>query len=183
MRCTCNRQARSWLWRCSMLVRTTRPLRLHTAVCENPMRERSRSEHGTMRSSPGMKTKSTAAAGTRRTCHALDALAVPRGRSVLADSLIAIAIFFLVTGCGTVLPQAQQKNSIVMQEVMERKDRIILVSGKDLVPEHPSLLLLHGATDDPSEMLTIAGQWAATYNVFLYSYNFHHSLERLASDL
>jgi hypothetical protein len=58
-----------------------------------------------------------------------------------------------------------------------------LLSGEGVTPDQPTLLLLHGATDDPSEMLAIAKQWAETHNVFLYSYNFHHSIEKLASDL
>ena len=70
-----------------------------------------------------------------------------------------------------------------MQAVMAREDRIVLLSGERLRPNCPTLLLLHGATDDPSEMLTIAGQWAESKNVFLYSYNYHEPVEKLASDL
>jgi hypothetical protein len=130
-----------------------------------------------------MKTKSTAGKVARWTRNGLHVPAAPRQRTLLATFLLSGVVLFLPTGCSTVWPHGEQAQSDVMKAVMEREDRIILLSGETLVPERPVLLLLHGATDDPSEMLAIAGQWARAYNVFLYSYNFHHSIERLASDL
>jgi hypothetical protein len=129
-----------------------------------------------------MKRESTAKKGARRTCSALGRLAAACQRPLVATFLLSV-VFFLPTGCGTLVPRGEQAQSDVMKAVMERNDRIILLSGETLAPDRPVLLLLHGATDDPSEMLAIAGQWAKAYNVFLYSYNFHHSIERLASDL
>jgi hypothetical protein len=129
-----------------------------------------------------MNTNSTTTKSARRTCIALGVPAALRQRPSLATFLLS-AVFLLPTGCGTLLPQGGQAQSDVMKAVMERNDRIILLSGETLAPDRPVLLLLHGATDDPSEMLAIAGQWAKAHNVFLYSYNFHHAIERLASDL
>jgi hypothetical protein len=104
-------------------------------------------------------------------------------RARVAAFIIGILTVFVLTGCRT-LPQNEARGTpAMMEQVMERKNRIVLLSGESLAPDQPTLLLLHGATDDPSEMLAIAGRWAETHNVFLYSYNFHHPIERLARDL
>jgi len=64
---------------------------------------------------------------------------------------------------------------------MARKDRIICLSP-DSDRGKPVLLLLHGATDDPTEMMDIARQWRGKYDVFLYSYNFHQRVEKVGRD-
>jgi hypothetical protein len=69
-----------------------------------------------------------------------------------------------------------------MAEVMARKDRIVMVSAKELQPDKPTLMLFHGATDDPSEMMDIGQEWSGSYNVLLYSYNFHSSIGKIARD-
>jgi hypothetical protein len=104
-------------------------------------------------------------------------------RTRVAAFIMAILAVFVLTGCRTVPQSGAGETPAMMEQVMERKNRIVLLSGENLVPDQPTLLLLHGATDDPSEMLAIADQWAETHNVFLYSYNFHQSIERLARDL
>ena len=71
----------------------------------------------------------------------------------------------------------------VMQQVMARKDKIIWLSARDFQRNKPVLLLLHGATDDPTEMLEIYKEWRGKYNVCLYSYNFHRSIKKVAADL
>src|SRR5215475_11475692 len=66
-------------------------------------------------------------------------------------------------------------------EIMERNDRLVQLS--DPACQKPLLLLIHGATDDPTEMMAIAREWKDDYNVFLYSYNYHKSVEKIAADL
>ena len=91
----------------------------------------------------------------------------------------------VLTGCAT-FPASPcidlQRKPDVIQEVMGRKNKIVLLSSQELRHDQPILLLLHGATDDPTEMMGIANEWAATHNVLLYSYNFHQPLEKVASD-
>jgi hypothetical protein len=71
----------------------------------------------------------------------------------------------------------------IMRQVMERKDKIVHLSSGELCRDKPVLLLLHGATDDPTEMMKIFTRWRGQYNVFLYSYNYHHPVKKVASDL
>src|ERR1700722_14845258 len=71
----------------------------------------------------------------------------------------------------------------VMQQVMAQKDKIIWLSSQEIRRDKPVLLLLHGATDDPTEMLEIYKEWRWKYNVCLYSYNFHRSIKKVAADL
>ncbi|MGZ5508321.1 MAG: hypothetical protein ACXWKH_18265 [Limisphaerales bacterium] len=70
----------------------------------------------------------------------------------------------------------------LMQQVMERKDKIIQLSSPELDGDKPILLLLHGATDDPTEMMNIVREWRGKYNVFLYSYNYHNRAQKSAED-
>jgi hypothetical protein len=63
---------------------------------------------------------------------------------------------------------------------MERKGNLVQLSG-DSENTKPMLVLLHGATDDPSEMMEIASKWKNEYAVFLFSYNYHEPVTRLAS--
>jgi hypothetical protein len=69
------------------------------------------------------------------------------------------------------------------REIKRQPNKIFLLTSHDLVPGKPTVLLLHGATDKPGEMFNIAGLWAHTHNVLLYSYNFHESLGKVAGDL
>lgn len=66
---------------------------------------------------------------------------------------------------------------------MARNDKIVYLTSPELDREKPILLLLHGATDDPSEMLDIAEECRNQYNVLLYSYDFHKSAKKVALDL
>jgi pimeloyl-ACP methyl ester carboxylesterase len=67
-----------------------------------------------------------------------------------------------------------------LKEIMGRNDRLVQLSEPDC--RKPPLILLHGATDDPTEMMAIAREWKTAYNVFLYSYNYHKRVERVAAD-
>ncbi len=64
---------------------------------------------------------------------------------------------------------------------MERKGNIVQLSS-DAPHTKPVLVLLHGATADPSEMMEIARLWKKEYDVFLFSYNYHEPVEKVASD-
>jgi hypothetical protein len=91
-----------------------------------------------------------------------------------------------VSGCSTVPANtlgSTAEDQFIMHQVMERKDKIVLVSSLDLDPKKPFLLLLHGATADPSEMLDIVSGWKHKYNIFLYSYNFHQPIKVVATHL
>jgi pimeloyl-ACP methyl ester carboxylesterase len=68
-----------------------------------------------------------------------------------------------------------------LKEIMARNDRLVQLSDPDC--QKPPLILLHGATDDPTEMIAIAREWRTEYNVFLYSYNFHGRIEKVAAHL
>ena len=67
-----------------------------------------------------------------------------------------------------------------LTEIMQRHDRLVQLSDPNC--QKPPLLLLHGATDDPTEMMAIAREWKDDYNVFLYSYNYHKRVEKVAAD-
>jgi hypothetical protein len=98
--------------------------------------------------------------------------------------LIAVVAGALLNGCTTVPGNPlllTEGHGNLMKEVMERKDKIISLSPLD--PDKPALLLLHGATDDPTEMMDIVREWRGQYNVFLYSYNYHNRVEKAAADL
>ncbi len=100
--------------------------------------------------------------------------------------VLALALWVLLTGCSTVpmnnLPLTTG-NANTMKEVMGRNDRIILLSGCEVDRDKPILLLLHGATDDPTEMMEIVREWREKYNVLLFSYNHHRHIRKLASHL
>jgi pimeloyl-ACP methyl ester carboxylesterase len=63
---------------------------------------------------------------------------------------------------------------------MERNDQFVQLSDPNC--QKPPLFLIHGATDDPTEMVAIAREWKNDYNVFLYSYNYHKRVEKIAAD-
>jgi hypothetical protein len=71
----------------------------------------------------------------------------------------------------------------IMRQVMERKDKIVHLSSGEIRRDKPVLLLLHGATDDPTEMMKIFTEWRGQYNVFLYSYNYHQPIKKVALHL
>ncbi|HEY3861702.1 MAG TPA: hypothetical protein VGO59_07430 [Verrucomicrobiae bacterium] len=68
-----------------------------------------------------------------------------------------------------------------LRQVMARQDKIIRLSPAPA--GRPILLLLHGATDDPTEMMSIARAWRNNYDVYLYSYNYHHRVKKAGLDL
>jgi hypothetical protein len=91
----------------------------------------------------------------------------------------------LVSGCAQlpVKPSVTGKvDSAVVKEIMERKDRIVQMSSQEADGNKPALLLLHGATDDPTEMMDIVQEWRGKYNVFLYAYNYHGRVQKVALD-
>src|SRR5690242_13154229 len=96
--------------------------------------------------------------------------------------LIVIAGVIL-SGCTTV-PRGKVDTSAIREpkkkEVMERKGNLVQLS-EHAENTRPVLVLLHGATDDPSEMLEIARQWKEEYSVFLFSYNYHEPIKMVAS--
>ena len=90
----------------------------------------------------------------------------------------------IVSGCTTIsrtrldtLAAAEPKN----KEVMERKGKLVQLSDDTEKNTRPVLVLLHGATDNPSEMMEIARQWKKEYAVFLFSYNYHVPVRKVAS--
>lgn len=97
-------------------------------------------------------------------------------------------LIFLVTvfgGCATA-PVRELVGSDgtheVLKELMGQNNKIVhLPSGT--TENKPALLLLHGATDDPTEMMDIIREYKNTYDVFLYSYNFHMRVEKVGAAL
>jgi pimeloyl-ACP methyl ester carboxylesterase len=102
-------------------------------------------------------------------------------RTLMRMSFIAIAAGVAL---GSVLAPTgfaednSQKNKL--GEIMQRNDRFIQLSEPNC--QKPPLLLIHGATDDPTEMVAIAREWKNDYNVFLYSYNYHKRVEKIGAD-
>jgi hypothetical protein len=89
----------------------------------------------------------------------------------------------ILSGCTTVTRGKFEASAILepkKKEVMERKGQIVQLSG-DSETTRPVLILLHGATADPSEMLEIARQWKKEYDVYLFSYNYHEPIGKVAS--
>jgi hypothetical protein len=99
--------------------------------------------------------------------------------------IFILTVAGLVTGC-TQLPVnplvTAKGDSAVIKEIMERKDRIVQMSSQEADGNKPVLLLLHGATDDPTEMMDIVREWRGKYNVFLYAYNYHGRVQKVALD-
>src|SRR5262245_59778166 len=96
--------------------------------------------------------------------------------------LIVIAGVIL-SGCTTVSKgkfDAFASQEPKIKEVMERKGNLVQLS-EDSGNTRPVLVLLHGATPDPSEMLEIARQWRKEYAIFLFSYNYHEPVRTVAS--
>jgi len=119
--------------------------------------------------------------------HRVPGISSQKPSTLLKTVLIAITAAFL-SGCSTTtaptnLLLLNEGRGDLMQQVMERKGKIIQLSSRELDGNKPVLLLLHGATDDPTEMMEIVRQWRGKYNVFLYSYNYHKRAQKSAEDL
>jgi len=95
----------------------------------------------------------------------------------------------LLCGCSslsTTTPLFTDANPAVLREVLECKNRIVQFSPPATHATNvtrPNLLVLHGATEDPTEMMEIVRRWNGKYEVFLYSFNYHQPVEKLAADL
>ena len=100
--------------------------------------------------------------------------------------LLSAIIGLLICGCAVTpankLLLDRGENSI-SDAVMVRKGAIVHLTPGNVDPEKPTLLLLHGATDDPTEMLDVFEECGGEYNVFLYSYDFHKPCKKVARDL
>jgi hypothetical protein len=110
----------------------------------------------------------------------------PKTMGLEKVALAALAGGVLLAGCSVVpvnslLPSEDPNGA--MKEIMERQDRIIHLSNEKTAAGKPVVLLLHGATDDPTEMTDIVRECRGSYDVFLYCYNFHHRVERVGADL
>src|SRR5882724_2682715 len=103
-------------------------------------------------------------------------------RTLMRMSFIALAVGVAL---GSALaPAGLAENSAAkskLGEIMERHDRLVQLSDPNC--RKPLLFLIHGATDDPTEMMAIAREWKDDYNVFLYTYNYHKRVEKIAADL
>ena len=109
----------------------------------------------------------------------------PESHGLRSGALIVLA-GALLGGCA-VVPANQSLltdgQAGEMREVMARKDRIVHLSRPEADDHKPVLLLLHGATDDPTEMMAIVQAWRGKYDVFLYSYNYHERVQAVAAKL
>ena len=101
--------------------------------------------------------------------------------NIMRTSIIAVAASIALGVTSSPADGGENPKSGELRQVMERKDRLVQLSEPDC--RKPPLILLHGATDDPSEMMAIAREWKSQYNVFLYSYNYHKRVEKVAADL
>jgi hypothetical protein len=104
-------------------------------------------------------------------------------RLATMQAVLIVLAGVILSGCTTV-PRGNFDTSAILEpknkEVMERKGNIVQLSG-DSENTRPVLVLLHGATDDPSEMMEIARHWKKEYAVFLFSYNYHEPISTVAS--
>ncbi len=91
----------------------------------------------------------------------------------------------LVSGC-TTLPEhplcGGKGDLAAMKEIMAREDRIVHVSSPETDGGKPVLLLVHGATADPTEMMDIAREWRGKYDVYIFAYNYHLRVQKVAAD-
>src|SRR5258706_4326747 len=96
-----------------------------------------------------------------------------------------ILLLLGITGCGTLgtnkVPN-ESHEARVMREIMARNDKMVLLSSHELVRDKPVLVMLHGATEDPTEMMEIFRESRPDHNVVLYVYNHHRSIKKVASD-
>lgn len=132
-----------------------------------------------------MKGIARHAGARRKGVFAVPAISNRKLVSVSAAWLVLLALW-LLTGCAARPFHHHAKLHLsrsLMREIQSQPNRIFLLTSPALIPGKPTVLLLHGATDKPGEMFNIAGLWAHTHNVLLYSYNFHEPLEKVAGDL
>lgn len=96
---------------------------------------------------------------------------------------LVISLLLVVT-LGRAAPHAftQNAESDKLKEIMQRPDRLVLLST-DPACKNPPMILLHGATDDPTEMMAIAREWKDQYKIYLYCYNYHKRVEKVSADL
>jgi len=110
---------------------------------------------------------------------------IKRLLEILSKFAGTAAVASVLGGCATIpansLPNTAGGDDL-MKQVMGRKDKIVHLSPATGLNKLV-LLLLHGATADPSEMMDIASAWAGTYDVYLYSYNYHERVEKIAAGL
>jgi pimeloyl-ACP methyl ester carboxylesterase len=102
-------------------------------------------------------------------------------RTLMRMSLIAVAAGLALGSA--VAPAGFAEESLAkskLGEIMGRHDHLVQLSDPNC--QKPPLFLIHGATDDPTEMVAIAREWKNEYNVFLYSYNYHKRVEKVAAD-
>lgn len=100
--------------------------------------------------------------------------------------IAALALGVALAGCTQVPahhPPRLPGEDAPMQKAMRRNDEIIFLSSSALDGQKPFLLLLHGATDAPTEMTGIVLECREKYNVLLYAYNYHQPIKRVAADL
>src|SRR2546423_5883743 len=110
----------------------------------------------------------------------------PRNRMRYLVALVVLLPGILLTGCATIPGKEAlraEDNQALLKQVMERKNRIVHVSPEGRSGEKSVLLLLHGATDDPTEMMDIVKECREHYDVFLYSFNYHDPVEKIGADL
>ena len=102
------------------------------------------------------------------------------------STIAACTLALLLSGCSHVSTDhfpRRKAEAATIRPAMQRKNEIIFLSSPEMDANKPVLLLLHGATEDPMEMMDIAREWQGTYNVLLYSYNFHRPIKTIAADL
>ena len=109
----------------------------------------------------------------------------PGNRTCVATLMVLLS-GLLLTGCATIPANNAlwaEETPGLLKQVMERKNRIVHVSPDGRSGEKSVLLLLHGATDDPTEMTDIVKECREHYDVFLYSFNYHDPVEKIGADL
>ena len=106
-------------------------------------------------------------------------------RLVLKNLIIGLITGIFTTGCATSpagKSSAENEKIPMLAEMMKQKDEILHLSPPEIAGRKPVLLLLHGATEDPTEMMDIVREWSGKYDVYLYAYNFHQPVEKVAAD-
>ena len=101
-------------------------------------------------------------------------------------SITAVILGAALAGCRHVAVEqalAAPGEARAIGEAMLRRDEIIFLSAPALDHHKPVLLLLHGATDDPSEMMGIVREFRGQFNVLLYAYNYHQPIKKVAAAL
>jgi hypothetical protein len=118
--------------------------------------------------------------------HKIQGAAATVCQTLLKGLAISLLAGGFVTGCATAPANgkwfAENGRNAALGEVMKRQDKIIRLSPPEAAGDKPVLLLLHGATDDPTEMMDIVREWSGKYDVFLYAFNFHRPVEQVAAD-